>query len=138
MLTDDTPDLSELLSSLELEEGDQGDFLMKAGPEPLSEPGPEPPSDFDEELLREVSPAGETGGVISTDAFLEDIAGGDLGYSGGLTDELSALTGLGRPSRPKASVNKLPEPAATGDVLRRDARVDRETMLKIIEGIKNL
>ena len=56
----------------------------------------------------------------------------------GLTDELSALTGLGRPGRPTASVNKIPEPAAAGDVLRRDTRVDKDTLLKIIDGIKNL
>ncbi len=93
--------------------------------------------DFDEELLRDVAPEAETGGVISTDAFLEDI-GGDMDFSGGLTDELSALTGLGRQGRPTASVNKIPEPAAAGDVLRRDTRVDKDTLLKIIDGIKNL
>ncbi len=79
---------------------------------------PDASFDFDEELLREVSAPAETGGVISTDAFLEDIAGGEPDFSGGLTDELSALTGLGRPGRPTASVNKIPEPAASGELLR--------------------
>ncbi len=126
-------DLNQLLSSLDAD-----------GPAPgapsasLYQAMPEATFDFDEELLREVSPPAPVGGVISTDSYLEDIAGGDMDFSGGLTDELSALTGLGRPTRPTASVNKIPEPTSATDVLRRDARVDRDTLLKIIDGIKNL
>jgi S-DNA-T family DNA segregation ATPase FtsK/SpoIIIE len=61
----------------------------------------------------------------------------DLGFGVGLTDELSALTGVGRrqTTRPRVSVNRLP---ATGGVLKRDTRVDKETLLKIIDGISNL
>jgi len=93
-------------------------------------------ADFDEDLLREVAPA-ETGGVISTDAFLDDITMDDMDFSGGLTDELSALTGADRPNRPTTSVNKLPD-ANSGELLHRDARVDKDTLMKIIDGIKNL
>jgi len=127
----DAPDFSELLESLDVE------------PEPVAiEPEvTEIPivvaadEDFDEELLREVAPA-ETGGVISTDAFLDDISMDDMDFSGGLTDELSALTGADRPNRPTTNVNKIPD--ANSEMLRRDARVDKDTLLKIIDGIKNL
>jgi len=123
----DAPDFSELLESLDVE------------PEPeYSEPATvsETPSfdialeaGFDEELLRDDVPA-ETGGVISTDEYLDD-----FDFSGGLTDELSALTGADRPNRPTANVNRIP---ASGEVLHRDSRVDKGTLLKIIDGIKNL
>ena len=126
------PDFSELLESLDVE------------PDPVAvEPEVTPipiiiaaDADFDEDLLREVAPV-ETGGVISTDAFLDDITMDDMDFSGGLTDELSALTGADRPNRPTASVNKIPDPNS-GELLRRDARVDKDTLLKIIDGIKNL
>ncbi len=139
---EDTPDFSELIGSLDFEEGAQpappgGVAGAVQTGSPLYEAMPDASFDFDEELLREVSPPTQAGGVISTDVFLEDIAP-DIDFaSGGLTDELSALTGLDRPSRPTASVNKIPEPAS-GDVLRRDTRVDRDTLLKIIDGIKSL
>jgi len=126
------PDFSELLESLDVE------------PEPVAiEPEVTPipivvtaDADFDEDLLREVAPA-ETGGVISTDAFLDDITMDEMDFSGGLTDELSALTGMDRPNRPTTSVNKIPDPNSA-ELLRRDARVDKDTLLKIIDGIKNL
>ena len=56
----------------------------------------------------------------------------------GLGDELSALTGAERhrPSRPKASVNKIPDAGSAKIGL--DRRVDKDTLLKIIDGIKNL
>ncbi len=128
----ESPDFSELLESLDVE------------PEPVAiEPEVTlipivvtADADFDEDLLREVAPA-ETGGVISTDAFLDDITMDDMDFSGGLTDELSALTGADRPSRPTTSVNKIPDPNSA-ELLRRDARVDKDTLLKIIDGIKNL
>jgi hypothetical protein len=127
----EVPDFSELLESLDVE------------PEPVAiEPEVTAipivvaaDEDFDEELLREVAPA-ETGGVISTDAFLDDISMDDMDFSGGLTDELSALTGADRPNRPTTNVNKIPDP--NSEMLRRDARVDKDTLLKIIDGIKNL
>jgi hypothetical protein len=76
-------------------------------------------------------------GVISTDAYMDDLTLEDgLGFSGELTDELSALTGADRHVRPSANVHHLP---AEGEaLLHRDARVDRDTLLKIIDGIKNL
>lgn len=134
---DSTPDFSALLSALDQDLAVPG-FADAAPVDTLYQSMPDASFDFDQELLREVSPPEATGGVISTDSFLEDISVGDLGFSGGLTDELSALTGAGRPSRPTASVNRIPEPAAAGDVLRRDTRVDRDTLLKIIDGVKNL
>ena len=76
----------------------------------------------------------EPAAVISTEGYLLD---GDLDYGGDLTDELSALTGADRPLRPTASVNRLPEQGADGK-LKRDVRVDRDTVLKIIDGIQNL
>jgi len=134
------PDFSELIGSLDLDVSEAAEAAPTGSPgEQASDDAMslEEPLVFDEELLREVSPSTEVSGVISTDAFLEDIGEGALGYSGGLTDELSALTGVGRPSRPTANVNRIPDPNA-GDVLRRDLRVDRGIVLKIIDGIKNL
>ena len=123
---EDTPDFTDLLGSL--------DYDAVTGSASPYQPMPDSAFDFDEELLRDAAPGGA--GVISTEPYLDDISG-DMDFSGGLTDELSALTGADRPSRPTASVKKLPEPAA-GEVLRRDASVDRDTVLKIIDGIKNL
>jgi hypothetical protein len=78
------------------------------------------------------------GGVISTDAFLADFDGDDIGLSGGLGDELTALTGGGTArARPQATVAKIPE-SGEGVVLHRDQMVDRSLIEKIIEGIENL
>lgn len=122
-ITEGEPDFSALLESLDVDaESAETPSVVDAG--------------FDEELLRDEQPAAASG-VISTDAFLEDIGMDDLGLSGGLTDELSALTGAERrqPARPQASVNAIPE---AGGAIQRDARVDKDTVLKIIEGIKGL
>lgn len=121
------PDFTSLLESLDVDAEDAGTSSV---PEASA-------AGFDVDLLLG-SEDGETGGVISTDAFLGDVAMDELGFSGGLTDELSALTGADRrqPARPQASVNAIPD-EGTG-VLHRDARVDKETILKIIDGIKNL
>lgn len=78
------------------------------------------------------------GGYISTDAFLAEFD--DPSLSGGLGDELTALTGGGsttRSSRPVATVNKLPE-VGEMPMLHRDQMVDRTLLEKIIEGIENL
>lgn len=114
------PDFSHLLASLEAEAEPAG------APEAAAR-------GFDASVL--ASDDVVLGGVISTDAYLEDI--GDLSLSGGLTDEISALTGAERrkPARPQASVRAIPE---HGQVLQRDARVDKDTVMKIIEGLKNL
>ncbi|NTU71080.1 MAG: hypothetical protein HGB10_04595, partial [Coriobacteriia bacterium] len=132
--TAETPDFSELLDSLESDAAQVAPSSMT--PPPLYESMPDAAFDFDEELLREVAPTVEPAGVISTDSFLDDIGGGDIDFDGGLTDELSALTGVGRPSRPSASVNRIPESGT--ETLSRDTRVDRDTLLKIIDGIKSL
>jgi hypothetical protein len=96
------------------------------------------PAGFDDEILRDEQPQSGDG-VISTEPFLSDISMSDLSFSGGLTDELSALTGAerrGGHARPQASVNPLPDEKSGG--LHRDTRVDRETLLKIIDGIERL
>ncbi|MGB4581378.1 MAG: DUF4388 domain-containing protein [Coriobacteriia bacterium] len=76
-------------------------------------------------------------GVISTDAFLAEFDG--VGLSGGLGDELTALTGGGGAgrSRPVATVSKLPEEGES-HMLHRDEMVDRSLLEKIIEGVENL
>ena len=118
-------------------------------PVPVSVPSPVNPTpgasqrpevDFSELLEsldlaaeEEQPPLPEPAEVISTQAYLLD---SDLGGTD-LTDELSALTGADRPNRPTASVNKIPEQGTVG-TLHRDSRVDRETVLKIIDGIQNL
>ena len=95
----------------------------------------QPPSGLPAAL--EILPLEQSGGVISTDSYMDDLNLEDgFAFSGELTDELSALTGADRPSRPTVNVHKIP---AEGEaVLRRDARVDRDTLLKIIHGIENL
>jgi hypothetical protein len=129
---EEEPDFSALLESLDV------DHEAEA-PAPVAIVEPASPEDagFDLELLQDEGPA-PTAAVISTDAFLEDISIDDIGFSGGLGDELSALTGAERraPGRPQANVNPIPEETAGG--LRRDARVDKDTVLKIIDGIKSL
>ena len=71
---------------------------------------------------------------MSTDAFLDEVE--VIGLSGGMTDELSALTGADRPSRPVVNVTAIPAPGS--GVLKRDQSVDKDTLLKIIDGIKSL
>lgn len=82
-------------------------------------------------------PGDASEGVISTDAFLAEFDG--VGLSGGLGDELTALTGGGGSgrSRPVATVSKLPETGET-HMLHRDQMVDRSLLEKIIEGVENL
>jgi hypothetical protein len=76
-------------------------------------------------------------GVISTDAYLAEFDSG-IGLSGGLGDELAALTGGSTSrARPVTTVAKIPE-AGEGAVLHRDQMVDRELLQKIIKGIENL
>jgi hypothetical protein len=115
------PDFGALMESL-----DEGiDEEVQAAPVPLD--------DLEAELSRDATPSG---GVISTDVYLADITIDDLGLSGGMNDELSALTGVERKVRPTASVNKLPEPGQP--MLHRDSRIDRATLMKIIDGIEKL
>jgi hypothetical protein len=76
-------------------------------------------------------------GYISTDAFLAEFD--DSSLSGGLGDELTALTGgaTATRARPVATVNHIPQPGE-GQMLHRDQMVDKELLQKIIEGIENL
>ena len=136
---------------------------LEAEPEP--EPEPEPELDIEEPVsaatdfgdilesldeLAEEEPVGRiqsdtfkdeptpTEGVISTDSFLAEFDDGDFDISirSGLGDELNALTGVER-ARPQASVNKIPEPGQEVG-LTRDQTVDKDLVLKIIEGVKKL
>ncbi len=123
-ISDDPMDFSALIESLDVDADEAGSLAASA-------------AGFDAELLRDEA-ASLAGGVISTDAFLEDIGIEELGFSGGLNDELSALTGAQRrqTARPQASVNSIPDQGA--GLLHRDARVDKDTLMKIIDGIKKL
>jgi hypothetical protein len=81
--------------------------------------------------------ADEPGEYISTDSFLAEFDT-DSGLSGGLGDELTALTGGGTArNRPVATVNAIPE-AGEGGKLRIDQSVDRELLEKIIKGVEDL
>ena len=74
--------------------------------------------------------------VVSSGHIPKDMSFEHIGLSGGMTDELSALTGADRPSRPVVNVTGIPDRSPS--VLQRDQRVDKETLLKIIDGIKSL
>jgi hypothetical protein len=76
-------------------------------------------------------------GVISTDAFLADFDEADVSFSSGFGDEITALTGGGR-VRPTATAARVTEPAPDAPALRRDSHVDRDLVMKIIEGVKKL
>lgn len=121
-------------------------------PEPEPEPAPEPAdADLDSLLASLEAESASAGvissgtdygpdeaseGVISTDVFLAEFD--DEGLSGGLGDELTALTGGGTGrARPVATVSKLPEAGETR-MLHRDQMVDRSLLEKIIEGVENL
>lgn len=75
--------------------------------------------------------------VISTDAYLAEFET-DVSLTSALTDEITALTGGGsaRP-RPTTTVTKLPEPGEQ-PAIHRDKLVDRDLVLKIIDGIEKL
>lgn len=112
-----SPDFSDLMMSLEEED----------------EPAPAAVEAFEPEAEEEPV-------VISTDAFLAEFDEPmDVGLASGIGDELTALTGgtNGR-ARPMASVNRIPEPAAGGSKLHRDQAVDKDLVLKIIQGIERL
>jgi hypothetical protein len=75
--------------------------------------------------------------VISTDAYLAEFET-DVTLTSALTDEITALTGggSGKP-RPTTTVAKLPEPGEQ-PTIHRDRLVDRDLVLKIIDGIEKL
>ncbi|MCL4079160.1 DUF4388 domain-containing protein [Coriobacteriia bacterium Es71-Z0120] len=75
--------------------------------------------------------------VISTDAYLAEFET-DVTLSSALTDEITALTGGGSGrARPTTTVAKLPEPGEQ-PAIHRDRLVDRDLVLKIIDGIEKL
>jgi hypothetical protein len=99
----------------------------------LNEEAEEPAAVTNEEPAPAEEP--ETSGVISTDAFLSDFDGvGTETFSGGLAYELTALTGGGR-ARPNVAAAP---PPATHAAMHRDQLVDKELVMKVIEGIKSL
>ena len=78
-----------------------------------------------------------TGEYISTDSYLAEFDTGG-GLSGGLCDELIALTGGGTGrARPVTTVNAIPEPGEGGR-LHIDQTVDKELLEQIIQGIEDL
>jgi hypothetical protein len=82
--------------------------------------------------------AAGSGGVISTDAFLVDFDSSDVSFSSGLGDELTALTGGGTSRRPVATAATITGSDGESPILHRDSHVDRELVMKIIEGVKRL
>ncbi|MGB4593362.1 MAG: hypothetical protein WBI63_06265, partial [Coriobacteriia bacterium] len=108
---------------------------------------PEAGGDLDD-LLRSLSVEDEIAGVgagqgsapsqvISTDAYLAEFES-DVGLSGGMGDEITALTGGGSGrSRPVTTVNKIPEPGDSR-VMHLDQMVDRDLVRQIIDGIQKL
>ena len=123
-------DLSDLLSSLTESSGP----VAEAPPASAPLIGSATASDLEPDpLLAET--AEQPTGVISTDAFLADFDH-DATFSTGMSDELTALTGGGK-ARPTATISRLPEPEAPG-VLHRDTSVDKDLVLKVIEGVKKL
>jgi hypothetical protein len=104
-------DLSDILSSLQ-QEGEGQAPVISTGTEGATADG---------------------AGVISTDAYLSDFEGGDTA-STGLGDELTALTGGGRGPRP---MNSGPSQPVEGGI-KRDQMVDKDLVLKVIDGLKNL
>jgi hypothetical protein len=116
-------DLADLLSSLRQEGEDE--VAVEETTVVAAEEEPEPESD-------------EEATVISTDAFLSDFD--DMGgqpFAGGLGDELTALTGAGS-GRTRSPAGPTPAPAADERSLRRDTMVDKDVVMKVIEGIKGL
>jgi hypothetical protein len=135
-LPERTGDFAADLMALGLGELPSEDLLAPiAEPEAEPEPEPEPiPAVGDGVLAPDTT--SETAGVISTDAFLADFDSGDVSFSSGLGDELTALTGGGTGrTRPVARAAGLD---GEGPVLHRDSHVDRELVMRIIEGVKRL
>jgi len=115
-------------------------------------------SDLDELIGALGESTGDEAGsdrVLSTDAYLLDVSIGeaapeppalettpltdarvDVGLSGAINDEINALTGVERGGRPVTRITDLPEPGSA--VPQLDRSVDRETLLRIIDGIKRL
>lgn len=120
--------------------GEDLDALLRSLGAP-DEPSPDAPglSLPAEPPLVSPAPGSSAPNVISTDAYLADFEP-DVGLNSGLGDEIAALTGGDESrARPSVVVNPLPEsrPEA-GPVLHRDDVVDRDLLLKIIEGIEKL
>jgi hypothetical protein len=122
----DVAALSELLSGLGGEDAGDEEPVQSSAPVLDSAPELEP--------LAEETPSG----VISTDAFLADFDNSNVTFSAGMGDEIAALTGGGPArARPTASARKV-DATADAPLLRRDSHVDRELLMRIIDGVKKL
>jgi hypothetical protein len=130
---DEAIDLSALLESL-----DRAHEEAPAEDSPVfDEFGSVELGDVDPEMaLASTPPLPETVAETPAETLSADIPFDAMGLSGGMTDELSALTGADRPSRPVVNVAGIPD--REYGVLTRDQSVDKDTLLKIIDGIKNL
>ncbi|HEX9094294.1 MAG TPA: DUF4388 domain-containing protein [Coriobacteriia bacterium] len=124
------PDLTDLLNSLGGPEGETTAAVLDTSAVlPIGEDGG---------VLGDTD-AGRSSGVISTDAFLADFGSSDVSFSSGLGDEITALTGGGSGRvRPSVSVAKIPESDAVGPILHRDSHVDKDLLLRIIDGVQKL
>jgi hypothetical protein len=90
--------------------------------------------DLGDEVDVEQAAAEPPTGVISTDAFLADFDSADVTFSVGMGDEITALTGGGTSrTRPTASAK-----ASDAPLLQRDSHVDRDLLMRIIDGVKKL
>ena len=132
------------IAPTEYDAGDLSDLLSSLGEEPevVAEPAGAGPTIIQSVPSAEIEEDPLLGGaeemptrVISTDAFLADFEH-DATFGTGMGDELTALTGGGK-VRPSASINRVPELAAPG-LLHRDTSVDRDLILKVIDGVKKL
>jgi hypothetical protein len=123
----DISELSDLLSSLSsLDETDEPSEAGSGGSDDVP-----PALAIDDEA--------PSAGVISTDAFLADFDSGNPSFSSGLGDELTALTGGGTArTRPAATASKVPDTGADSPMLHRDSHVDRDLVMRIIDGVKRL
>jgi len=132
-LADEAMDLNSLLESLDRE---NDDAVSTQAPASLDQFVSVEPTDSDADLPREGAQSELPGGAISTELYTEEMSLEAIGLSGGMTDELSALTGADRPLRPVVNVAGIPERPL--GALKRDQNVDKDTVLRIIEGIKSL
>lgn len=120
-------DLSDLLGSLSEPGGTEVLDTSGALPDAVAASSPDQPGES------------SSGGVISTDAYLADFGSTEVSFSTGLGDEITALTGGGGGrQRPTVNVAKIPEAPAEGQMLHRDRHVDRDLLLRIIEGVRTL
>jgi hypothetical protein len=130
---DEAIDLSALLESLD-QANDEAS--PASSPAESGEQRPSSPKVPDEGILADAALLESASAEIPTDSYMEEMSLDTIALSGGMTDELSALTGADRPARPVVNVSGIPDGPL--GVLKRDTNVDRDTLLRIIDGIKSL